>query len=77
MRQTTHKLYWCHSDVPQCSLHTDLSTLLRDSEALRRRAAAGEPITYIASASEYGEEITNVQGVGVVDADYDWKKRRK
>lgn len=76
MNITIHKVYWTHNGIERGMSFTDLNLVLKKCEELRKAAIRGEPITFITSASEYGPEVTVKQGVDVVDATYDWKKRR-
>jgi hypothetical protein len=53
----------------------EMTKALKFMESLRARVREGSKISFITMSSEYPDSIGQ-QGVDVVNADYDWKKRR-
>ncbi len=54
----------------------DMAGAVQWMEALRTRQRAGEPIRFIAMASEHPDSV-GLSGVAEAGADYRWKKRRR
>lgn len=73
----SYQVYWLENDEPRTAPfgHSELTTMLKFTEALRARNRAGEAIKHIASSSEDPNSVT-VLGVQDAPEGYMWPKRR-
>lgn len=77
-KSVVHRVYWTENDVSQSKDfgEGELDTTLKYCEMLRKLRRDGKNIEFITIASEI-PNCVSLDGVDVVNADYNWKKRRK
>jgi hypothetical protein len=77
-----YMVYWTHIEDGRSTARAeqfgteDMAGAMQWMEALRTRQRAGEPISFIAMASEHPDSV-GLPGVAEAGADYRWKKRRR
>lgn len=74
-------VYWTTADAGERSPHmrefdtAQMGEAMKWMEVLRQRRAQGEPIGFVALASEHPDSV-GPPGVAEAGPDYRWKKRR-